>query len=33
MENEMVLHHNQALGSELVYEKYSENFNEKGELI
>ena len=33
MENDMVLHHNQAFGSELVYEKYSENFNEKGELI
>jgi len=33
LENEMVLHHNQAFGSELVYEKYSENFNEKGELI
>jgi|GEM_PF-3229581 len=33
MENNMILHHDQAFGSELVFEKYSEHFNEKGELI
>ncbi|WP_431127607.1 hypothetical protein [Flagellimonas flava] len=33
MENDMVLHHKQAFGSELVFEKYSEYFDGKGELI
>lgn len=29
----MVLHHDEAFGSELIFEKYDEYFNEKGELI
>ena len=33
MENDMVLHHDEAFGSELVFEKYSEYFNENGQLI